>query len=141
MPLTKYTYSISTDFPNAKVNSDSLTVEIDDSTVVGLSHIDTHADDCDIWFHNALDPGSKTVLDGIVAAHQGEPLPPLVKRAIGESLGEITTNTTTWWEKLTVLLVRVEPGTFKIHWTCQFQNSRNKSIKLRIQVDNSITVM
>lgn len=77
MAATKYTYSISTDFPNHKEDSDRLTVEIQQSAILtALDHIDTNADECDVWFKAELSSGDETVLDGVVAAHSGEPLAP-----------------------------------------------------------------
>jgi hypothetical protein len=72
----KYSYNISTDFPNQKVNSDSLIIEIDASSIsVVLEYIltDGASDSCDIWFESALSSAEETTLDGIVAAHQGNP--------------------------------------------------------------------
>jgi len=77
MSSTKYTYSISTDFPNHKVDSSRLLVEIQGSSiVVALDRIDTDGDNCDAWFKDALSSGDETTLNGIVAAHSGEPLVP-----------------------------------------------------------------
>jgi len=76
MAATKYTYSISGDFPNHKVDSTRLSREIDYSSIsTALSHINTVDDDCDIWFVDALSAGDKTTLDGLVAVHSGEPMP------------------------------------------------------------------
>lgn len=76
MAATKYTYSISADFPNTKVASDRLVLEIQSSAIVtALDRIDTAGDVCDIWFKDALSAGDETVLDGLVAAHTGDPLP------------------------------------------------------------------
>ena len=76
MAATKYTYSISGDFPNAKEDSSRLSREILDSSIsTPLERIDTDGDDCDIWFDDALSGGDKTTLDGLVAAHTGEPMP------------------------------------------------------------------
>lgn len=74
MAATKYSYSISQDFPNQMVNLSTLTQEIVASAIVtALDHIneDETADECDIWFVDALSAGDQTILDGIVAAHQG----------------------------------------------------------------------
>jgi len=78
--MATYTYSISTDFPNQKVAVDSLTKEIEDSDISSatLQYIDVAVsapDNCDIVFDVALSPTDETTLDGLVAAHQGEPLP------------------------------------------------------------------
>jgi hypothetical protein len=76
MAATKYTYSISADFPDHKVSPDRLTNEIRQSAiVVALDYIETLGDECDIWFKEALSPGDELILDGIVATHSGEPLP------------------------------------------------------------------
>lgn len=76
MPATKYTYSISVDFPNQIVATDRLSIEIKDSAIVtALDYINTSSDDCDIWFKDALSGGDETILDGLVAVHSGEVLP------------------------------------------------------------------
>jgi hypothetical protein len=91
MAATKYTYSISGDFPNAKVNSDSLTIEIQASAIVtALDRIDTAGDVCDIWFKDALSAGDETVLDAVVAAHQGVAPPWAPTNAVGAPIIEIT---------------------------------------------------
>ena len=80
MAATKYVYSVSTDFPNHKVDIDRLTIEIRASSItVALDRIEVSADVCDIWFKDALSSGDETILDGVVAAHSGEPLTPSVE--------------------------------------------------------------
>lgn len=78
MAATKYTYSISVDFPNGVENSDRLTLEIqaDAAITIALDHIDTSGDACDVWFVNPLPALDKTALDAVVAASSGAPLPP-----------------------------------------------------------------
>jgi len=77
MAATEYTYSVTSDFPNQKVNIPRLTQEIDDSEITvkladdGISVV---ADTCSIWFMAALDGSNKSTLDTIVANHSGEPL-------------------------------------------------------------------
>ena len=81
MAATKYTYSISGDFPNAKVCPDRLRDEIRASAIVtALQSILTSGDDCDIWFKDALSAGDVTILDGIVAAHSGAALPSTITK-------------------------------------------------------------
>lgn len=76
MSSTKYTYSISGDFPNNKVDDDRLAQEIRTSSIpVALDFIQTAGDECNIWFKAALSSGEETTLDGLVASHSGEPLP------------------------------------------------------------------
>ena len=73
-----YTYSISGDFPNGKVAPDVLTDQINDSSISTgiLDYINvavSGANNCDIVFDVALSAPDKTTLDGLVAAHDGEP--------------------------------------------------------------------
>jgi len=76
MSATKYTYSISADFPNHAVSEDRLAQEIVSSAItVAFSHINTSGDVCDIWFKDALSSGDEAVLDALVAAHSGAALP------------------------------------------------------------------
>jgi len=76
MAATKYTYSISQDFPNQKVDSDRLTLEIQNSAIItALDYIETDGDSCDIWFKAELSPGDQSILSTVVANHSGEPLP------------------------------------------------------------------
>ena len=73
--MTDYTYSITSDFPNHKVSPSRLKQEIDESAIVtGLAGVSTAGDVCTISFKADLSAGDKTILDGIVAVHSGEPL-------------------------------------------------------------------
>jgi hypothetical protein len=80
MAATKYTYSVSTDFTGLSSGydvpaTDKLESEIQTSAIViALDYIATSGDDCDIWFKDALSAGDETILDGLVAAHDGVPL-------------------------------------------------------------------
>jgi len=75
MAMTKYSYTISTAFPGAKVESSRLTTEIGASTIVtALDHIDTAEGICDIWFKAPLSGGDETLLAGLLAVHSGEAL-------------------------------------------------------------------
>jgi len=72
---TKYTYSVS-DTVNDKVDVGSLHTEIEDSSItIALDKIDVIGDVLDVWFKAVLSAGEQTILDGIVAAHTGTPLP------------------------------------------------------------------
>jgi len=72
---TKYVYPVS-DTANDLVDVGSLTQEIADSTIaIALDYIAVDGVDVDIWFKAAISGAEETTLDGIVAAHTGEPLP------------------------------------------------------------------
>ena len=72
MADTKYSYTISTGFPNGKVISDNLKTEITESTITkALSKIIKIGDVLDIYFKDALSAGEKTILDGDVSNPAG----------------------------------------------------------------------
>jgi hypothetical protein len=78
MSSEKYSYEVDTQFPNHKVNGSSLHNEVDSSDIVTvLEGINVNPPEspgmCDIWFVDALSTEDETTLDGIVAAHQGDP--------------------------------------------------------------------
>jgi hypothetical protein len=113
MADTKYTYSIAGDFPNKQVNSSVLTEEIEDSSIssAALKYIETDADDCNIWFDDPLSGPDETTLDGLVAAHTGEPVSdsehgglvvgPLDTPAAPTITPQGTPGSTTWGYKIT----------------------------------------
>lgn len=75
-----YIYSISNDFPNQAVDPDTLTEQIDSSSISsgvleGITVGTPNLDDCYITFDVALSAGDVTTLDGIVATHTGVPNP------------------------------------------------------------------
>lgn len=76
MADTTYNYSISSDTLNGLVTNDHLEQEIINSAIViALKEVDTLGDNLDIVFKSALTAGDKTVLDAIVANHDGSFLP------------------------------------------------------------------
>lgn len=71
---TKYTYSISTQTANGRVNPTTLTSEIAASSIViALDHIDTGGDVLDVWFKDPLSGADQTTLTAVIAAHEGNP--------------------------------------------------------------------
>jgi len=79
MAETKYTYVVSTDFPNGKVDIGRLTQEIDNSGIVtklANNGITVDGADCNIWFMAPLSGDDQTSLNSIVNSHSGEPLHP-----------------------------------------------------------------
>lgn len=77
------TYSIATDTANAKLDEDSLIVEIGNAAIVpAIDDFTVVGDVITITFKAALSGAEQTTLDGVVAAHQGisaEPEPAHVK--------------------------------------------------------------
>jgi hypothetical protein len=73
MPIsTEYIYPLSS-FPNTRVDSDSLVLEINRSAIItALDHIDTDEIECHIWFKDPVSAGDKIILDGLVSVHLGD---------------------------------------------------------------------
>lgn len=68
----KYTYLIG-DFPNDKVDTYKLSVEITYSDITrALDYINSNPVECDIWFKAPLTSEDWTTLSGIVSEHDGE---------------------------------------------------------------------
>lgn len=71
-----YDFNIATEFPHAKVDSDRITREIQQSVIVtALDRVETASGICSIWFRATLSNGDVALLATLVAAHSGEPLP------------------------------------------------------------------
>jgi hypothetical protein len=118
---TKYTYSISADFPNGKVDTTRLSNEIRASSIsIALDYINTSGDDCDIWFKDVLDTGNQTTLNTVVANHSGEPIPnnepaidsnnrtitvpePETDKAMLNIVTHNFCDKTTWWQQSTAV--------------------------------------
>ena len=72
MSATKYTYSISADFPNGAVIAHLLMEEVRASSItIALDNVSTLGDVCDVWFKDEITAGEKAVLDALVSAHTG----------------------------------------------------------------------
>jgi hypothetical protein len=84
MASSTQTYTIATDFPSGKVNSDRLIREIRLSAIVtALDYVNVGGGEVTVKFKADLPASDKTILDGdttdpcggIIGAHSGEPLP------------------------------------------------------------------
>jgi hypothetical protein len=77
MASTKYDFTIATDFPNGKMNTDNLVTSIGESAIlIALDYVATADGVCSVWFKTELSEGDVTILGGIVAAHPGVSLIP-----------------------------------------------------------------
>ncbi len=69
---TKYTYFVNQDFPNKIVSKEGLSQEINQSDIVTkLDTVNVIGNVCDIWFVDSLSTTDDTILDALVAAHEG----------------------------------------------------------------------
>ena len=70
MSQNSYSYSISTDFPNAQVSLNNLQTDIRASAIVtALDYISSEGDTVSIVFKAAISSSDQTILDGLVANH------------------------------------------------------------------------
>jgi len=89
MTATKYPFSIQDDFPQHKVNSDRLLLELGATALAPLvARVDTFGDECGVWFIEALEPEEVALLEDVVAAHSGEPLTHVEFRASTALVGD-----------------------------------------------------
>jgi hypothetical protein len=142
MAATKYSYSISGDFPNQKEDTDRLTKEIaDDATITtAFDYINTAGDDCDIWFADVLSAPEVTALDTVVANHSGDPIV-YTERAYEESLPLLLTSSTAWTQKLRLSLPNCHAATYRLEWSFEWgTTSSSFPIYVRVQVDDTTDI-
>jgi hypothetical protein len=142
MAETKYTFSVTGDFPNQKVSVDRLTQEIQDSTVtIALSFINVNGDNCDIWFKDILSSDNSSALVAIISTHSGEALSQTATPVQVESYADgITTNVSLQDEfrdksgKLRVHQTSRKDG-LAIHWTgCGDDRSNPKTFGCGVSI-------
>lgn len=70
---SKYTYSITNDFPNSAVDTHRLQHEITAGSdiITALDYINSSTGYCDVWFKADLSQDGVATLSGIVASHSG----------------------------------------------------------------------
>jgi hypothetical protein len=81
MAATSYEYDVIDDFSGG-VDSAALQYQVEQSAIssAAVTHVDTSwkggtpRDKCDVWFDDPLSSGDETILDAVVAAHDGQPL-------------------------------------------------------------------
>lgn len=84
----KYTYTLS-DFPNGKVDLDTLQDQVRNSAItVALDYINGLAVSVDFFFKASLDTANETILNAVVAAHDGTPDAQIVPIVRSEQLTE-----------------------------------------------------
>jgi hypothetical protein len=72
MAQTSYQYSIANDTLNGLVNTGKIQDEIQNSAIIiALDYINTEGDNLNIYFKDALSSGDKTILDSLIASHDG----------------------------------------------------------------------
>lgn len=73
-----FVYSQQNDFPNHKADIGRLQQEVERSVItVAIDYISASGDTISLHFKADLDVTNKAALDALVAAHSGEPLPPM----------------------------------------------------------------
>jgi len=106
-------YTISSAFPNGKVDTARLTLEIGQSSItIAIDYIKTYVDDCTIYFKTDLSAGEWTTMDGLVAVHTGEPIPHNSETADGRSVVRQTiVNTAVAFRPRSISFKTADPST------------------------------
>jgi len=78
MADVKYSYSVTSDFPQGAISPERFEEEILTSSITSANYLylNIAGDVCDVWFDGTLTGGDETTLDGIVADHEAVPLDP-----------------------------------------------------------------
>lgn len=151
MPETTYTYSVSTDFPNAKVDAGRLDEQIRKSSITTeLDGVNVQLDVCDVVFVDALSAPEKITLDGntsppsagsLIGDHDGEPLSSEVMW-FAELENELKSNSTKYLEALRLTAENLSEGTYYIHWGLQLSASvYTADVKYRVVLDGTTTLI
>ncbi len=150
MALTEYTYTISTDFPNGKVNPDRLEVEVNDSAIATvLENIKTNATQCTVVFAAELSAPDKLTLDGnvsppstgsIIGSHSGEPFPHLTEWVL-ESTDPGSTNSVKYIVHSALKAPEMDAGDYLVHWAFTLGCATYTTpVKIRVVLDG-VTVL
>jgi len=144
-----YDYNVENDFPNSQVNLDSLTIEINDSSItVDLEYITVDSGICSIFFKNSLPVQQKNTLDEIVNAHQG--LPPEDEVTILSGLNfcsasfekETSTSSTSYVAKLSMETAEFEVGTYRVGWYYEWKRDTiSDDFLAMIELDGEEAIM
>ena len=135
--MSEYKYDF-IDFLNdtadtAKLNNEILASSIDD--ILESITINYGPEEVKIFFETDLSAGEQTILDGIVAAHDGIPYVQ-VGSGWSESNGQSGTTSIEWQEKITLDFNCTEAGThYKLYWYFECGCSDNdKKSEFRVQL-------
>jgi len=82
MAETSYEYDVLDDTLDGKIDGGALQEQVEQSAIASASILYVNTgwlgeparEKCDIWFDDPLTPGDEIILDGVVAAHDGEPI-------------------------------------------------------------------
>jgi len=140
---TKYSFSISEDFLNSAICSTKLHGEIEGSNIDTTSSffaVNTEGNACDIWFENELTPSEQTVLNNLVAAHDGVPCSPF-SCAFLSSENSSLTSSVSYIQRDSISLENIEAGEYEIKWYFEYSYSDNVTKpKFRVQLDDETTL-
>lgn len=133
----KYSFIISEDFPNQKVDLDKLTNELTNSLEANLEYINISSGICDIWFESEISSADSTSLLSIVTSHDGEPYNG-INCAYLISTESSVTNSTKYITRNNFTLENIMAGDYEIKWYFEYSyaDARTRP-SFRVQVDNT----
>lgn len=132
-----YPFTISTAFPNGKVNNTVLRDQIMESSIATLLEgILCQADTCTVTFEAALSGGDETTLNALVAAHQGDPYSAFPLIATNDP--EEQASSIAPLDKVTIN-VHLPAGKYDINWSCDLKSSSNsKEVYVNIAMNGTV---
>jgi hypothetical protein len=107
------------DFPNGRVNPEILTAEVVAAALsVPLQNLIANGSNVTFVFTGSLLAGDITLLNGVVANHQGAAFTN-TSVAVRE-ISETTNTTNTWTDKLVLNAGPLPAGTYMAFWACEY---------------------
>jgi len=150
-PGTKYTYSISTDFPLGRLDVGRLDEEISNSSLGPLFDGVSKRDDvCAVMFTSDLSSVQKEVLDGnvsppsgssLIGNHTGEPIES-ESVWIVEQEKTIETSSTNYITALKLNTDSLPAGSYYLHWGFNLSGNRyNGELKYKVMLDGETALI
>lgn len=132
-----YPFTVSAAFPNAKVSVPVLQNQIKGSEIATtLEGVVRAADTCTATFEAALSGADETTLNGLVAAHQGNPYAPSPLSGTSEAVEEASSMAPL--DKVSIA-ANLPPGDYNIFWSCDLKSSSTmREIFLNITVNDVV---
>lgn len=135
-----YRYILSSDF-GGNINSYQFVEEIKHNISITpvCTHINTDRNNVDIWFDTSLSVSEKNLLDTLVSAHV--PSIDVGSGLYAESSDNISTNNTSYQQKLKLSTGLISSGNYILHWYAEVAtDSTRHAIIFRIQQDDTIDI-
>ena len=124
LPMADVTYSLATNFPNARVRVPVLLDQVRQSAVgQPVDRIVVNGDSVILSFKNAVAGAALTALNAVIAAHAGDDYGAPVQSAVANP--QQSNNTTNDEVALALALQPMQAGDYIVSWICEFAPTTN----------------